>query len=499
MKFRFIFIALFLIKFAASQSTFFVQTQATNIFNFPSDFLVKPDNHILFLNSSIDDNSNIYTNEIFEVSAEGEILNILTFTDTTSLYVTYTHILLVEDTLYVFGFGQKNLPGSIYPYFLMLKLDLQLNVINSSEIRIELPGAALNGFMHGKVKQSDSTFVYFSSCQVYNVITCFYVEISRRGELITIGSDNENTGQQIPYDFIQKPNKDGFVTFTFVNAMPGYVPGGFMYDYNNKLDVNSFSPLANNFYFYFNTLPIDDSTFYLSGTWIESNPLGYPCRTGIMKMKIDGTVLDQKLFVPPLGTDTADNTAYRNALDYLPDGNLILCSNHNIVIQQFPQQRPSYLRLIKLTPDLDVLWERFIGDGDGKYDAFSMKATPDDEIIIFGAWSPSPPVNWHYTELLFVKTNGEGLFTNINDDIGIKSSEAIIYPNPASNQVTVDFSLAYSLAGFQLSDMSGKTVYKTQLTANRQTIDISALPAGTYVYRIFNQKGLEETGKLVVE
>jgi len=48
-------------------------------------------------------------------------------------------------------------------------------------------------------------------------------------------------------------------------------------------------------------------------------------------------------------------------------------------------------------------------------------------------------------------------------------------------------------------DISGKTVFRTQLTGNRQTIDISALPAGTYVYRISNQKGLEETGKFVVE
>jgi hypothetical protein len=48
-------------------------------------------------------------------------------------------------------------------------------------------------------------------------------------------------------------------------------------------------------------------------------------------------------------------------------------------------------------------------------------------------------------------------------------------------------------------DISGKTVFRTQLTSNRQTIDISALPAGTYLYRISNQKGLEETGKLVVE
>jgi len=499
MKFKFIIIALILAKLAASQSTYFVQTQGTHIFNSPQDFVVKPDNNILFLNTSIADSNYICDNNIYEVSPDGEIQNIITYTDTTSIYVHYTHILDVDDTLYVFGWGQKNLPGQTYPYILMQKMDMQLNLIGSHELNIGSLNY-INDISHGQVKYIGETFIYLASTGDGGlVISCFYAEISKNGKLLALEYDDESVCVQIPFDFIQTPNKDGFYVFTFINNMLGYSPGGFLYSYNNKLDVKSFFPLADNFFFYFDLLPIDDSTFFLSGTWFEYEPLDHPWRTGVMKMKPDGTILDQKLFLPPLGSDTADNTAYRNAIDYLPDGNLVLCSNHNIDIQQIPQFEPSYIRLIKLTPELDVLWERFIGNGDGKYDAFVMKTTPDDEIIIFGAWSPAPPVNWHYMELLFIKTNGEGLFTGTNNDLGLKSTEAIVFPNPATSQVSIEFSMVYSTAEFHLSDISGKTVLKTSLTANQQTIDISALPAGTYLYRIFNPKGLEENGKLVVE
>jgi len=492
---------LFLSDASFCQSTFFTKTQGTNIFNLPNDFVVKPDNNILFLNNSQDVNSDIYDNNIFEVSSEGEILNIVTYTDTASKWVEYTHIIDVDDTLYVFGWGQKNLPGFDYPFLIMLKLNMQLDLIDSVEINIDTLSYETR-LTNGQVKYLGENFVYVSSTGAGGTVrTCFLSEITKNGEMVRIVYDDESTCSQIPYDFLPKVNGAGFYVFTWNNAMPVYGMGGFMYDYDRILNINSFSLLPNDFWVYFTALPIDDSIFYLSGTWMQySSPDIPPYRTGIMKMKTDGAVLDEKLFYSIPGADTADNTAYRNSLDYFSDGNLILCSNHNINIQIIPQLVPSYIRLIKLTPELDVVWERFIGNGDGKYDAYVMKTSPYDEIIIFGAWSPAPPTNWDYTEPMFIKTNSDGIITDMNENREkIRISDAILYPNPASVQVTVEFSIVYPSAEFKLSDIAGKTVLRTHLSTNRQTVDISAIPAGTYIYRISNPKGLEESGKLVVE
>jgi hypothetical protein len=64
---------------------------------------------------------------------------------------------------------------------------------------------------------------------------------------------------------------------------------------------------------------------------------------------------------------------------------------------------------------------------------------------------------------------------------------------------TVVLSQLYTTATLQLVDISGKTVLMTQIIRNHQQVDISGVPAGTYVYRIFNSKGLEESGKMMVE
>lgn len=99
-----------------------------------------------------------------------------------------------------------------------------------------------------------------------------------------------------------------------------------------------------------------------------------------------------------------------------------------------------------------------------------------------------------------MKTDSIGLLTGIGEnEQQIKTTEAIIYPNPARDIVNIEFSQVYKTAKFQLTDISGKTALVKQLTANRQSINISSLPAGPYVYRIFNEKGLDERGKILVE
>ena len=492
-------IALFLIIIAGNhciaQTTFLTKTQGINTFNLPHDLLIKPDNNILYLNNSIDPNTFIYANEIYEVSPEGAILQVKTFVDSTSLYETYTHIFNVEDTIYTLGWGEAT---GISPslYFILNKLDLQLNLIESHKMKADLPNYNYNGGMTvGQAYYLDSTFVYISSTG-HNSHIPFLVEISKNGEIIRTENDEVSFFHHLPYDFIQRPQGLGFYVFMFNNNVPGQIPGGYMYTYDNQLNVENYIPLPNDYFFYFTAIPFSTTSFYLSGTWLEwtSNE---PWRAGLVKMRTDGTVINEFLYDVP--ADSASNTAYRNAIDTLSDGSIILCSINNIIIQLIPQLEPTYINLFKLSPNLELQWQRYIG-GDGKYDAFAMRVTPDDEIVILGTFSETPPPSWHYMEPMFIKTDSYGLFTGINDEyLNLKSTEAILYPNPARDILNVEFSMLYKKATFILTDISGKTALVKQLTANWQTVDISSIPAGTYVYRIFNKKGLDERGKVLVE
>ena len=49
----------------------------------------------------------------------------------------------------------------------------------------------------------------------------------------------------------------------------------------------------------------------------------------------------------------------------------------------------------------------------------------------------------------------------------------------------------------EVYDLFGKEVFYTELVENQQTIDISSIKAGVYLYKITNNKEIVKSGKLI--
>ena len=156
------------------------------------------------------------------------------------------------------------------------------------------------------------------------------------------------------------------------------------------------------------------------------------------------------------------------------------------------------LVLLKTDRAGEFIWEKgYDYDSMNTY-GYCIQNTDDDHLIIVGEARTSFPPS--QKDILLIKTDNEGLITKVTEhDIFFSKKEAILYPNPARDFMNVEFSQLYQSASFQLMDINGKTVLVKQLTANRQAVSISAIPAGAYVYRIFNNDGLDERGKVLVE
>ncbi|NCA86554.1 MAG: T9SS type A sorting domain-containing protein [Clostridia bacterium] len=490
-------IALLLVMFGclhlSAQTSFFEIFTGTNSINYPFDMLVKPNENIVFTVNSIDINSFVYANEIYEFSPEGEIINHLTICDSSSHWETFTHLFFIEDTLFVIGWGKK-LGQEEYPYLLLKKIDSNMQEINSYEMRFNM-SAFLVGMYAGQVKFINNKFVYLSATGATNSFP-FYAEITREGEITRFEIDNQPDGTKVPYDFMQLQDTSGYQTYSFWYDLTGSKIGGYMVDYDNEMNIIRRVKIPEIFFSFFTHVPISDTTFYLSGLWMDyATTTGK--KAGVLKMNTGAEVTKSFLYMPVV--DSSAGPAYRHSLEMLPDGNLIFCCTDNIVLELGPQPYPTRISLFKLTPDLKVLWHRFLGTEDAKYDAYVMRTTPNEEIVILGAYSLAPPPNnWVDQDILFIKTDKHGLITGTNDALHeISSTEAIVFPNPAHDVVYVEYSLAYASATFMLTDISGKTMLEKTLVANKANIDISSLPAGTYVYRIANADGLNESGKIV--
>ena len=213
---------------------------------------------------------------------------------------------------------------------------------------------------------------------------------------------------------------------------------------------------------------LDESSDTIKGTYFYNHP-------------------DTNLYAG-LGTNTA-----------ISNSTIFTTGIYNTIPLQYPwQSSPTWLQITLLDFDFTIKSQYFYG-GDALYYPFCIISTDDGGVLVTGiTWDYNIPNNQQH-DIFALKLNSDGQIVNIPKDATWEAGEAIVYPNPAGDVVNVDFSMLYSTATFSLTNISGKTAFVKQLTTNRQSVDISSVPAGTYVFRIFNKKGLDERGKLVVE
>lgn len=83
----------------------------------------------------------------------------------------------------------------------------------------------------------------------------------------------------------------------------------------------------------------------------------------------------------------------------------------------------------------------------------------------------------------------------------VKTAIINLYPNPARNVVTLNYSGINSLpATLSFMDMLGNTVssFPIQNESGQMSLDITGLSSGVYVYRVTAQANMLQTGKIVI-
>lgn len=75
-----------------------------------------------------------------------------------------------------------------------------------------------------------------------------------------------------------------------------------------------------------------------------------------------------------------------------------------------------------------------------------------------------------------------------------------VYPNPNSGLFTMETAQAMNNSSLEVYNELGQQVYKEIITGTESKIDLSAQPAGLYLYRVINESGgLTGTGKLLIQ
>ncbi len=88
-------------------------------------------------------------------------------------------------------------------------------------------------------------------------------------------------------------------------------------------------------------------------------------------------------------------------------------------------------------------------------------------------------------------------FTNGIDELPKETSGVLVYPNPASNSITIHSQLGITNYELRITDVFGRVVYKENIKANDTHIAISNWSCGVYFYSLTQGEGAAVRGKFI--
>ncbi len=301
--------------------------------------------------------------------------------------------------------------------------------------------------------------------------------------------------EQFLYDIIKKNNSSSYLLFLFSASSPSFPYQHAIVEITPNFEVVKTDTIPGSLQFYYNALPANDG-YYISGKHhiFGSNPRN----DEIKVMKCD-TFYCVNNYVLLGASDTVD---YPGIINYLSYSN----NNEDIVVagtknadpnQQFSTQK-SWYSLYLIDKNLNCKWKKFYG-GDAYYMLYYMQPTINQGYILSGSrydWT----TQLTETDVFIIQTDSNGLITsNTGPGPIIQAHDAIVYPNPGREKLTIESGPQIAGAKFILYDMAGKTLIEKTLNHTTETLPTAHLPSGLYLWNITHKGKAVESGKWVKE
>ena len=168
-------------------------------------------------------------------------------------------------------------------------------------------------------------------------------------------------------------------------------------------------------------------------------------------------------------------------MDWSKDGNLYLAYATNHL--------NGHISLVKMDSDLNVIWERYCLESGYLWDG-KMLVLKDNKVAIIG-------INLVNNQIC------DAFYIIVNDDYdGTTEQESPIrpyayYPNPAQDQLHLQYSPDVQPACIELFDLQGRLVSKQ--SQGLENIELQSLAPGQYVMKVTMEDGKTFTDKVVKE
>jgi hypothetical protein len=204
---------------------------------------------------------------------------------------------------------------------------------------------------------------------------------------------------------------------------------------------------------------------------------------------------DVEKFIMIGSNDTLERPSGYQSIDYIYPDSIYLCAfqdyepdaNGNIVMG-------NKIFLKKVDSNLNVIWEKSYQIGPEHYGPEHLLATRDGGCLITG--KVFYDIDTEQVDVFVMKINPDGT-VGIEDIMVEDIRPYTYYPNPAQNELHLQYSPDVKPMQVELYDLQGRLV-RTQ-SKDLESLSLQGLSAGTYTMRVMLEDGKVFSDKVVKE
>ena len=241
---------------------------------------------------------------------------------------------------------------------------------------------------------------------------------------------------------------------------------------------------------------LHDGTKYLSTRGVRWDGWNMNLRDYvIVSMKLDQNDSIVAFSFIPHDNDSVRTLAFCHGMDASDNGDFFLCNgvyDPEAWLYQGEIDGLNRFTVTKTDANTNIIWSRSYEDGEHVFQPCSVMATSDEGCLVTGRyWT----LDQTEAKLFVLKFFADG-------SLSVSETESFVrpydyYPNPAKEQLLIQFSPDVQPKQIELYDLQGRLV-STQSKAF-ESIDMGQLPAGTYTLRVTLEDGKVFSDKVVKE
>ena len=250
---------------------------------------------------------------------------------------------------------------------------------------------------------------------------------------------------------------------------------------------------------YTTTETLSDSTYILSG---KAHLVSIPVYDAISvhKMTLEHDTVKGVYLYPQSPLDTILYPFLRQNVSISMNRKIAIGGIYNLdECSGFYQDTPCWVQLTLFDENLEMITQRYFGDGVKAYYGWDITSTNDGGFVMCGQIFNTQSTANKF-DFFVLKVNSEGLITGNNEIDPPQMTEVIIWPNPGSDVINLKSAVQLKNAVFELYNTSGNLCHTEKLSpGTTQTINAAHLSQGVYTYRITDGKRLVKSGKWIKE